>query len=173
MATLEFSDPGSIADAFGLSQMFNVDKLVSFIPIEKGQNRLQDVKLVQILLRLIYFESTGGFSKPSQPRPNELLDDPNLEPDGICGKTTDRWIKAFQVDRNSRRFLGGTSSTLKVDRIVNPAPLPTVSSRSGQFLTIFMLNLVCKRRDPLGFQKLLTLGVDPFAAFLFRNQLGE
>jgi hypothetical protein len=173
MATLEFSETGTLADAFGLPEMFNVDELVSLVPVKRGQNQLQDVKLIQILLRFIYFESTGGFSKPSQARPNELLDDPNLQTDGICGKTTDRWIKAFQVDRNSRRFLSGPSSVLKADRIVNPVPLPTVQSRSGQFFTLFMMNLVCKRRDPFGYQKLLNLGVDPLAAFLLNNNLGE
>jgi hypothetical protein len=173
MASLEFSDAGSLAVAFGLPEMFNVDELVSLVSVKRGQNDPQDVKLVQILLRFIYFEGTGGFSKPSQQRPNELLDDPNLEPDGRCGRTTDRWIKAFQVDRNSRRFLSSPSNSLKIDRIVNPAPLPTITSRSGQFFTIFALNLVCKRRDPFGYQKLLSLGVDALAAFLINNRLGE
>jgi hypothetical protein len=172
MATLEFSDSLSVANAFGLSEWFNVGKTVSIAT----RNDLQDVKLVQILLRMIYFKATGGFSKPSQARPNELLDEANLEPDGICGKITSKWIKSFQVDRNSRtRFASSHFDLLAQDGVVSPAPggNTIVSQTSGHFFTIAGLNIVCKQRDPIGFQLLLNSGVDGMAARLLHNQIGE
>jgi hypothetical protein len=172
MATLEFSESGGVANAFGLTEWFNVDKTVSIAT----RNNPQDVKLVQVLLRMIYFKSGGGFSKPSQPRPNELLDEGNLEPDGICGKITNKWIKSFQADRNSRtRFASSNFDLLATDGVVSPAPggNQIIVPRTGHFFTIAGLNIVCKSRDPIGFQQLLDAGVDGMAARLLHSQLGE
>jgi hypothetical protein len=172
MATLEFSESGGVAAAFDLQEWFNVERTVSMFT----RSDLQDVKLVQVLLHMIYFRSTGSFSKPSQQRPNELLDDANLEPDGLCGRMTNRWIKSFQADRNSRgRFASSHFDLLATDGMVSPAPGgdSIVSPRTGHLFTIAALNIVCKSRDPIGFQQLLNSGVDGMAARLLHSQLGE
>lgn len=171
MAFLEIDDePGSIAAAFEIPVWFNVDTPVSIAT----RNTLEDVQLVQVLLHMIYFKSIGPFSKPSQARPNELLDDDNLKMDGICGPITSRWIKAFQIDRNSRgRFASEHFDLLATDGRVDPAS-GVISRTSGHFFTISALNIVCKDRDPIGFKGLLEEGVEATARRLtFESNLRQ
>jgi hypothetical protein len=171
MATLELSDD-PILTALGVQEMFNVDNKVGLSP----PNDVQDVKLVQVLLHLIYFKNlTGGFfSRGSQPRPNEIFDDENLKTDGFCGRITNRWIKAFQADRNALAFLDRSiGGKLVKDGIVGPAPLPSIKTRSGTLFTIIALNVICKRRNPLEYQALLNQGPDALAAFFINDQFGQ
>jgi hypothetical protein len=68
--------------------LFNIDRSVGFI----GSNLTVDVKLVQALFRIFYYDllgKNGGFAHPPQdPNPPKI--------DGVIGPVTRRLIVAFQ-----------------------------------------------------------------------------
>lgn len=89
-------------DERGPAILFNTDRAVGF----KGSNQKVDVKLVQALLRLFYYdlEDIGSaFSHPQQdPEPPKV--------DGIVGPVTHRLIAAFQ--RQQTQITGGVHTAL-------------------------------------------------------------
>ena len=92
-------------------------------------NRREDVLLVQHLLRLAWKDAgaSKGFRPPGEKEP--------LKVDGICGPTTNKFIKFFQEEANRR---GANCSTDgRADPIGSGTPRGSISAK---FYTILAMN---------------------------------
>jgi hypothetical protein len=145
MATLEISDLFFPAVGF-----WNVDQ-----PVGPGvRNKMQDVKVVQVLLRIAYFHP--------QLVPNGIRDLMPLKTDGICGSSTQKCIRAFQQDP-STDFTGHLVPDGRVDR--SPGDLAVTPIHRKTF-TIVALSLTARRRHGFMYSEFINKGPDHMAALM-------
>ena len=101
-----------------------------------GRNKRDDLLLVQLLLKIA--TETGGGSEGFKP-PGE----PMIEPDGICGPLTQRYIKYFQQEVNRRQ----NRTLIEQDGLVDPVRTGAArSSISHTMYTILALNAAFRSR---------------------------
>lgn len=89
-------------------------------------NKMDDVKLVQLMLQIIY-----------QPSADDLY------VDGYCGPKTKKWIRKFQMD-----LLRSGTPTLVDERVDRARNHGAVGSISRTRYTIISLNEIVKTMDP-------------------------
>jgi hypothetical protein len=106
-------------------------------PVGTGcSNQRDDVQLVQLFLRIATEDAPNspGFKPPGQPM---------IEPDGIFGPTTQKYISYFQEEVDRRR----NAKLLSRDGIVDPVKSGSArGSLSNTMYTILALNAAMRSR---------------------------
>jgi len=112
-------------------------------PDLNGNYRRDDIMLVQYLLKKVWAQGRFSFAPtlPPPPAPGDI------NPDGIYGNTTKRWIKEYQ---NMEKQRGNTVlADGRIDRILNQS---AETSISHTIYTLFVLNKRFKEALPEVFE---------------------
>jgi hypothetical protein len=118
-----------------LVQYYNVHQ-----PVGKNcPNLMNDVKLVQYLLKIFYD------TFPPNTRPKGIM---KMPPDGICGPITLHWIYKFQWDCNKQH-----PDKVMMDNVMDPIRQGQnwKGSISGTYYTLYLLNYNAQKRNPKGY----------------------